>query len=254
MPPLGPMRPSTSMRLPLTCMTATARFCPCLLASSSSRTSFSRCSIILRCLSIRQKKSHRVPSQSRDGGCDQRASRFASSLWPVNGNRGFKTTRGLHRKTEPASNAACCAWCRSDHHLLPSGHLNSVNFHRVTLHCVFEVSPLEIGGFGAVPPSPPFLRKTRYEHRGGFFLRQAAPLHAGSGADKARKAHPLSRLTRNTLCSFGRHRRLALFLNRRPRKEKVRTAENLCGLQDGADCRNRTGDLRVTSALLYQLS
>ncbi|MBP6781236.1 MAG: hypothetical protein KA148_11965, partial [Ottowia sp.] len=42
-----------------------------------------------------------------------------------------------------------------DHHLLPSGHLNSVNFHRVTLHCVFEVSPLEIGGFGAVPPSPP---------------------------------------------------------------------------------------------------
>ena len=97
-------------------------------------------------------------------------------------------------------------------------------------------------------------KKTRYEHRGGFFLRQAAPLHAGSGADKARKAHPLSSLTRNTLCSFGRHRRLALFLNRRPRKEKVRTAENLCGLQDGADCRNRTGDLRVTSALLYQLS
>ena len=88
----------------------------------------------------------------------------------------------------------------------------------------------------------------------GFFLRQAAPLHAGSGADKARKAHRLSSLTRNTLCSFGRHRRLALFLNRRPRKEKVRTAENLCGLQDGADCRNRTGDLRVTSALLYQLS
>ena len=158
MTPPEPMRPSTSMRLPLTCMTATARFCPCLLASSSSRTSFSRCSIILRCLSISQKKSHRVPSQSRDGGCDQRASRFASSLWPVNGKRGFKTTRGLHRKTEPASNAACCAWCRSDHHLLPSGHLNSVNFHRVTLHCVFEVSPLEIGGFGAVPPSPPLMQ------------------------------------------------------------------------------------------------
>jgi hypothetical protein len=136
-------------------MTATARFCPCLLASSSSRTSFSRCSIILRCLSIRQKKSHRVPSQSRDGGCDQRASRFASSLWPVNGKRGFKTTRGLHRKSEPASDAACCAWCRSDRPLLPSGHLNSVNFHRVTLHCEFGVSPLEIGGFGAVPPSPP---------------------------------------------------------------------------------------------------
>ena len=80
------------------------------------------------------------------------------------------------------------------------------------------------------------------------------PCDAFGGADKAHKCHRLSSLTRNTLCSFGRHRRLALFLNRRPRKEKVRTAENLCGLQDGADCRNRTGDLRVTSALLYQLS
>ena len=107
---------------------------------------------------------------------------------------------------------------------------------------------------GSNPSFSAILEKTRYEHRGGFFLRQAAPLDAGSGADKARKAHRLSSLTRNTLCSFGRHRRLALFLNRRPRKEKVRTAENLCGLQDGADCRNRTGDLRVTSALLYQLS
>ncbi len=28
----------------------------------------------------------------------------------------------------------------------------------------------------------------------------------------------------------------------------------LCGFRDGADDRNRTGDLRVTSALLYQLS
>ena len=37
-------------------------------------------------------------------------------------------------------------------------------------------------------------------------------------------------------------------------KEKVRTGVNLCGLQCGADCRDRTGDLRVTSALLYQLS
>lgn len=26
---------------------------------------------------------------------------------------------------------------------------------RVTLHCKFGVSPLEIGGFRAVPPSPP---------------------------------------------------------------------------------------------------
>lgn len=164
------MRPSTSMRLPLTCMTATARFCPCLLASSSSRTSFSRCSIILRCLSIRQKKSHRVPSQSRDGGCDQRASRFASSLWPVNGKRGFKTTRGLHWKSGPANDSAHCACCRSDRPLLPSGHLNSVNFHRVTSHFEFGVSPLEIGGIGTVPPSPPHKRKARYLKPSGLFL------------------------------------------------------------------------------------
>lgn len=28
-------------------------------------------------------------------------------------------------------------------------------FNRVTLHCEFGVSPLEISGFGAIPPSPP---------------------------------------------------------------------------------------------------
>ena len=32
-------------------------------------------------------------------------------------------------------------------------------FDCVTLHCEFGVSPLEIGGFGAIPPSPPILHK-----------------------------------------------------------------------------------------------
>ena len=36
-----------------------------------------------------------------------------------------------------------------------------MNFHRVTLHFEFGVSPLEIGGFGAVPPSPPETHEKR---------------------------------------------------------------------------------------------
>ena len=55
-----------------------------------------------------KEKPHRVPSQSQDGGCDQRAFRFAISLAAVNEERRVKTTQGLHGLREPASDAALC--------------------------------------------------------------------------------------------------------------------------------------------------
>lgn len=47
---------------------------------------------------------------------------------------------------------------------------------RVTLHREFEVSPLEIGGLGAVPPSPPHINPGDFGHL-GFLL---CGMHFGS--------------------------------------------------------------------------
>ena len=152
------MRPRTSSRSPLTYKTATARFCPCLLASSSSRTSFSRCSIILHCLSIRQKKDRTAyPAKAGPEGAIKEPLGSQVHLRRSTGNVCAKRRRGLHRQRQRAR--AEVSRTRGNSALICyDSAISTRELHRVTQHCKFGVSPLEIGEFGAVPPSPPLMQ------------------------------------------------------------------------------------------------
>ena len=155
MAPPAPMRPRTSSRSPLTSKTATAPLLPLPAGLQFiAYLVFQMLNHLALPFDSPKKDRTAYPAKAGTEGAIKGPLGSQVHVRQSTGNVCSKRRRGLRRWREPAT-AAVGRTQGNSALICYDSAISTRELHRVTLHCGSEVSPLEIGGFGAVPPSPP---------------------------------------------------------------------------------------------------